>query len=149
MAGPQGPRGAAGRDGSPGPQGVQGAPGGRGPPGENGKPGIPGTPGSAGPPGSPGEPFGYDPAALQAILGKSNTKGPDPMLGDDAGLLFNEKTPIEEKKKIIFAYYKQLIEEYDRLRNPTGTKDSPAKTCRDLSVSHPELKSGTCVVACV
>ena len=64
------------------------------------------------------------------------------MLGDDATILFDQKISVEEKKKIIFNYYKQLIEEYDRLRNPTGTKDSPAKTCKDLSLSHPQLKSG-------
>lgn len=125
-----------------GPQGVQGAPGPRGPPGENGKPGIPGAAGPPGPPGPPGEPFGYDPAALQAILGKPHTKGPDPMIGDDARVLFDDKASIEDKKKIIFEYYKKLVEEYDRIRNPVGTKDAPAKTCRDLSISHPDFKSG-------
>lgn len=64
------------------------------------------------------------------------------MIGDDARVLFDDKASIEDKKKIIFEYYKKLVEEYDRIRNPVGTKDAPAKTCRDLSISHPDFKSG-------
>lgn len=141
--GPAGPRGPPGRDGSQGPQGLVGAPGPRGPQGEAGKPGTPGNPGPAGPPGRPGEPFGYDAAALHAIMGQGQVKGPDPLSGDEPAKLFDASVPVEEKKRIVFEYYRKLVEEYERLRSPTGDKDAPAKTCRDLAMAHPELPDGT------
>lgn len=32
--------------------------------------------------------------------------------------------------------------DYDKLVRPTGQKEWPAKTCRDLALSRPDLKSG-------
>lgn len=103
---------------------------------------MPGNPGLPGPPGRPGEPFGYDAAALHAIMGQGQVKGPDPLVGDEPSKLFDKDVPLEEKKRIVFEYYKKLVEEYEKLRNPTGEKDAPAKTCRDLAISHPELPDG-------
>ncbi|CAG2174253.1 unnamed protein product [Oppiella nova] len=148
--GPAGPPGAPGvkgppgRDGPPGPNGTPGPMGPRGERGDDGKSGTPGERGLPGPPGSPGEPFAYDAAALAAILNQSGgqTKGPDPMLGDQPNRLFSADVPIEEKKKIVFEFYDQLVKEYEKLRRPTGERDAPAKTCKDLSQLHPTLESG-------
>lgn len=70
-------------------------------------------------------------------------KGPDPLSGDEPSKLFDASVPVEEKKRIVFEYYRKLVEEYERLRSPTGDKDAPAKTCRDLALSHPELPDGS------
>ncbi|CAG2114878.1 unnamed protein product, partial [Medioppia subpectinata] len=156
--GPSGSPGAPGAKGPPGRDGAQGSPGvsgPMGPRGERGNDGKPGNPlatlscqpgerGPAGPAGSPGEPFAYDAAALAAILNQSGgqTKGPDPMLGDQPNRLFSTDVSLEEKKKIVFEFYDQLVKEYEKLRRPTGERDSPAKTCKDLSQLHPHFESG-------
>lgn len=69
-------------------------------------------------------------------------KGPDPLAGDEPAKLFDSNVPLEEKQRIVFDYYRRLVDEYDRLRHPTGQKDAPARTCRDLAISHPELQDG-------
>lgn len=51
-------------------------------------------------------------------------------------------TPLAEKKRLVFQYYDKLMEEYQKLRVPTGEKDSPARTCKDLASDKPELPSG-------
>ncbi|XP_023213965.1 collagen alpha-1(II) chain-like, partial [Centruroides sculpturatus] len=140
--GPPGPKGPQGRDGNPGIPGPQGLPGPRGPSGESGKNGLPGPPGPAGPPGPPGESFGYDAAALQALLGSRQVKGPDPILGDEPLQLFSSDTPPEEKKRIVFKFYDKMVNEYKKFRRPTGKPDAPARTCRDLSEMQPELPNG-------
>lgn len=38
--------------------------------------------------------------------------------------------------------YEQLRKSYDKLNKPTGAKDSPARTCNELSMAKPELGSG-------
>lgn len=38
--------------------------------------------------------------------------------------------------------YEQIKEQFERLKKPDGQKQSPAKTCRDLSIAHPDSKSG-------
>ena len=49
----------------------------KGPPGETGSPGLPGP---------PGESSGYDAAALAAMLGQGQTKGPDPLSSDQVSV---------------------------------------------------------------
>lgn len=142
--GDMGSRGPQGRDGSPGQPGPPGPPGARGNQGNDGKPGGPGSPGPAGPPGPPGESMGYDTAALAALLNHgqmSNTKGPDGQ-GDDPMRLFGEKMSDEERRAFVMKAYEQLKVNFEKFKRPDGQKMSPAKTCRDLAVAHPHLKSG-------
>ncbi|UYV78315.1 hypothetical protein LAZ67_16000938 [Cordylochernes scorpioides] len=141
QVGSPGPKGPAGRDGNPGQPGPVGPPGPRGSSGDSGKPGPPGSPGLPGPPGPPGETLGYDASALAALMGQTQMKGPDPMMGDASAKLFAPDTPLEEKKRIVFEFYEQLQKEYEEFRKPSGTKQSPARTCRDLAIAHPELPS--------
>jgi Collagen triple helix repeat (20 copies) len=73
--GEPGTRGPPGRDGSPGPQGLVGPAGQRGPIGEEGRQGGRGEAGPPGPPGPPGESFGYDAAAIAALMAQGQQQG--------------------------------------------------------------------------
>ena len=35
-----------------------------------------------------------------------------------------------------------IQEAIDTIRNPEGTQEAPARTCKDLSLAHPEFESG-------
>jgi len=37
---------------------------------------------------------------------------------------------------------KEVIKHFNDLKDPNGSKDAPARSCRDLANSHPEFKSG-------
>lgn len=39
-------------------------------------------------------------------------------------------------------YYNNLVDGYNKIRKPTGEKEWPARTCRDLSTDRPELENG-------
>lgn len=139
--GMRGPQGRDGNPGQPGPPGVQGL---RGLQGNDGKPGPVGDSGPPGPPGSPGETVGYDTAALAALLNHgqmSNTKGPDSQ-GDDPLRIFGNSMTEEERRAVVLKAYEQLKVNFEKFKRPDGQKTSPAKTCRDLAVAHPNLKSG-------
>lgn len=104
-----------------------------------------GAPGPAGPPGPAGESLGFDAAALAAIMGQGsgNNKGPSDSMNDDPLGLFGENgITQEERRALVLKAYEQLKIQFERFKNPDGQKQSPAKTCRDLAVSHPELPSG-------
>ena len=34
------------------------------------------------------------------------------------------------------------------IKNPTGTKDMPARTCRDLALAHPHFENGRLILLC-
>lgn len=143
--GEPGPKGPPGRDGGIGLQGLMGPQGPRGPAGESGSSGMPGPPGPVGPPGPPGESLGYEVEVLTALLAQGQTKGPDPLQGDDSELparLFGQEITGEERRDLITKAYEQLKTSYKKFLRPEGTKTSPAKTCRDLSYTHPDLPSG-------
>ncbi len=137
--GEPGPRGPSGMDGDAGMPGLIGPPGPRGPSGEEGKRGPPGERGMPGPPGPPGESTGYDAAALAAMLGQGNTKGPDPL--SDQPILKEELTT-EQRKQLVISAYKKLKASFDEFSKPNGDQKTPAKTCRDLKIAHPEMESG-------
>ena len=151
-SGPPGPpgepgqKGPPGRDGGLGPQGIMGPPGPRGPSGEEGKYGPVGAPGPPGPPGPPGESMGYDAAALAALLGQGQSKGPDPLQGDDSSTLparvLGREISEDERRELIVKAYEQLRTSFNKYLTPSGTKEAPAKTCKDLNFAHPELPSG-------
>ncbi len=107
------------------------------------QPGGIGSQGLPGPPGPPGESIGYDAATLAALFGRSsgNSKGPDP--NDQPFNLFGENGITEEESRaLVLKAYEQIKVEFERLKKPDGQKQSPAKTCRDLSIAHPDTKSG-------
>jgi collagen type II alpha len=86
--------------------------------------------------------MGYDAAALAALLGQGhgNTKGPDPM--DQPFKLGNIELTEEERRGLVLKAYEQLKSTFEKFKRPDGQKTSPAKTCRDLAVAQPDLKSG-------
>lgn len=49
---------------------------------------------------------------------------------------------IEEQRNLLKKAYEQLKRNLDNLNRPTGQKDSPAKTCKELSSAQPDLPSG-------
>lgn len=142
--------------------GVRGYPGAQGPPGPvgpsappcvDGRPGLPGAQGLQGPPGPPGESQPYDAATLAALMGHTSTmypngndKGPGSNAayqGDAPSRLFgDQKLSIDEQRGIVKKAYEQLKKNYDKMSKPTGEKDSPARTCKELSTARPELPSG-------
>ena len=69
-------------------------------------------------------------------------QGPDPYVGDEPMKIFGSEITDDERRELIFKAYDQLKESFEKFRKPDGHKESPAKTCRDLAVAHPDLKSG-------
>merc|ERR1712142_1457828 len=92
-----------------------GAPGPRGMAGEEGKRGTPGERGEAGPPGPPGESTGFDAAALAAMMGQGNTKGPDPLSSDQPARVFPGDLTTDEQKQMVIRAYKNLKETFDAI----------------------------------
>lgn len=84
--------------------------------------------------------MGFDMAAMQAMLGQGNTKGPDP-LSDEPARIAKELTP-EEQKRLVVKFYKELKQSFDSYAIPDGGKETPAKTCRDLAAAFPDKPSG-------
>merc|ERR1719244_70314 len=124
LPGPQGPGGDKGVPGVAGPPGPVGEPGPKGPPGRDGGPGVQGI---MGPPGPPGESMGYDAAALAALLGQGQSKGPDPLQGDDSEIparLFGEEITDDQRRDLITKAYEQLKTSFKKFLKPEGTKDA-------------------------
>lgn len=140
--GEPGSRGPPGMDGVSGPMGMDGPPGPRGQSGEEGKRGPPGERGMPGPPGPPGESTGYDAAALAALLGQGNSKGPDPLSNDEPSRIFGDSLTPEKQRQLVIHAYKKLKDSFEEFNRPNGDQKNPAKTCRDLNVAHPDLPSG-------
>ena len=140
---PGGPgiRGNSGIDGDVGAIGMMGIPGPRGPQGNDGKKGPSGDVGPPGPPGPPGESIGYDAASLSMLVGQGRPKGPDPLQNDE-GKVFPPELNEEELKTLVISAYKKLKDSFAEFQTPDGDKNTPAKTCRDLFVAHPEKPSG-------
>lgn len=83
--------------------------------------GPPGSPGLPGPPGAAGG--GYD------VSG-----GYDEYRADQAAL--------RAKDYEVDATIKSLNTQIDNLLSPEGSKKNPARTCRDIRLSHPDWTSG-------
>lgn len=64
------------------------------------------------------------------------------MSGDEPARIFAPDITPEEQQRLIVQAYENLVERFAKLKKPTGEKESPAKTCRDLAVAYPEYKSG-------
>lgn len=103
--------------------------------------------GLPGPPGSPGESQGYDAGTLAALLGQaqmSTNKGPSNIQEDSPvnRVFGDQKLTVEEQRNLLKKAYEQLKRNYDHLSKPTGQKNSPARTCKELALAQPELPSG-------
>lgn len=58
------------------------------------------------------------------------------MHADEAGLDYGEG--MED----IFISLNNLKQDIERLKYPMGTQNNPARTCKDLQLSHPEFPDG-------
>lgn len=58
------------------------------------------------------------------------------MQADEAGLDYGEG--MED----IFSSLNNLKQDIERLKYPMGTQNNPARTCKDLQLSHPEFSDG-------
>lgn len=64
------------------------------------------------------------------------------MAGDEPYKILGKEITEEERRKLVLTAYEQLKTTFEKFQKPAGDKKSPGKTCKDLSVAHPELKSG-------
>jgi len=146
--GPSGERGSDGLQGSHGAQGRQGPEGAEGPlgfPGQTGDPGkrgLVGESGRPGPPGPPGPPT--DLGALGGYIQRWNNEGYGSHdVGNEKARLYrsskSENTPLIDPMKINLALLNYQLDLY---KKPNGSKEFPAKTCKDLIMCYPDLKSG-------
>ncbi|KAJ8286570.1 hypothetical protein GJAV_G00040680 [Gymnothorax javanicus] len=149
IQGPKGPQGLMGKEGLVGPMGIIGPTGGPGPKGdkgnqgENGVQGPRGSPGPRGPPGPPGLPgvplsFKHDDlgAALQVFL-ESNTA-----LRAEQNYQSMD-IPMLDQGTEIFKTLHYLSNLIQSLKNPLGTRDNPARICRDLKDCEQRMTDGT------
>lgn len=127
----------------------------QGPPGPKGSEGVAGMKGEPGPPGSPGPP---GPAAEMPLVPpellfdseylrsrrsvKSNYMdegldsttpfGEDYMLEDEVGMKFLE----------MYSNIYSIRQDLEKVKKPIGTKENPARSCRDLYYGHPQFSDG-------
>jgi len=138
MKGAEGPPGLPGLEGPPGPKGT---PGSAGPKGETGPIGVPGP---AGPPGElpllpPDILFQRDAPASRFTRHKRATD----MRGDaiaEAAIDAAESGDLDLVTVYTDVYDMRI--QLEKMRKPIGTRDSPARSCKDLHHGHPQLKDG-------
>merc|ERR1712174_83010 len=136
LPGPPGPEGTRGATGPVGPQGdvgPQGEKGSTGPAGEKGERGYAGPPG---PPGNPGAQISAD--GQQAL--KAGRKRRDADFGDDD--MMNYDYSMGHGLEEVFAALESLKQDLTLLKEPMGTNDNPARSCKDLWLAHPEFPNG-------
>ncbi|CAN8179033.1 unnamed protein product, partial [Coccothraustes coccothraustes] len=114
--------------GRPGPPGTPGAKGDTGQAGAKGERGPPGPPGRPGPPGE-----SIQPLPLQIPKKSKRSLETAPEL---------EKSRESRESRDLLASLDALKSELERLRNPPGSRENPARTCRDLRLGHPRLPDG-------
>ncbi|KAJ8273741.1 hypothetical protein GJAV_G00105020 [Gymnothorax javanicus] len=141
ISGATGPVGPAGPPGLPGPEGLKGAKGATGSSGPKGEKGVQGPPGPPGPPGDVIQPLPIQipkksKRSIDASRIESETELP---ASDAAGVEFLTGS---EGMEEIFGSLNSLRQEIETMRYPTGTRDSPARTCQDLKLSQPSYEDG-------
>ena len=128
--------------------------------GSRGRPGEEGAPGSAGPPGpsgAPGPPGGFFASALGNSFPYPQQTEKGPLYGYQYGYYYRYyksrlrssegRASILPKDLNVFAYADELELRMDAVVKPDGTKDFPAKTCRDIQMCFPDAKTGRAILA--
>merc|ERR1712080_60955 len=136
LTGPKGDRGEAG------PKGAQGEAGEPGPKGIDGWPGVAGFTGTPGPAGAPGPPA---PTVFPAWPSGGSKA---PMYDDGYRYYKSEegkdfKTEDKETQGTIWHHLFQLDATMQGKNKPDGGELFPAKSCKDLKLCHPDIKSGS------
>ena len=129
MKGSGGPPGLPGLEGPPGPKGVMG------PAGSKGDPGPPGVPGSPGPPGEL-------PLLPPDILFQRDAPARDKR--ETRGDMDRSRPQQDEDVDLVTVYtdvYNMRVE-LEKLKKPMGTRNNPARACKDLAQGHPQLEDG-------
>uniref|UniRef100_A0A3B4UYF3 Collagen, type V, alpha 3a n=1 Tax=Seriola dumerili TaxID=41447 RepID=A0A3B4UYF3_SERDU len=167
LNGPPGQTGPPGPIGPPGLPGLKGDPGNKGdkghggligligPPGESGEKGDRGLPGNQGTPGPKGDSGGV------GSSGPTGPPGPPGLSVSDIAvtkicfsmiqlyeIMFPATThgdqPLEDAEGMeeVFATLSSMKTEVELMRRPLGTFESPARTCKELMMVHPDYKDG-------
>merc|ERR1719277_202616 len=152
-SGPPGPRGPIGPDGKRGPpgpagflgqKGREGNQGKTGPPGDSGANGLPGNAGAAGPPGPPGHITGLSGAFGQFwAAGGLGNHGPDRGALERNNQYYrtgDNRVDKDTKRTMKEAFH--TFKRFDEVISGDGSRDHPARTCRDLFETDPTTKSG-------
>uniref|UniRef100_A0A665U7G9 Fibrillar collagen NC1 domain-containing protein n=1 Tax=Echeneis naucrates TaxID=173247 RepID=A0A665U7G9_ECHNA len=156
--GDQGPKGQPGDTGEPGFPGILGVFGPRGPPGDFGPKGIRGPKGPQGTMGIGGVvgPMGIiGPTGSAGPRGEKGNRGetvslfagsPGPRGPPGLPVSFNKPVmdlPMLDQGAEIFKTLHYLSNLIQSLKNPLGTRDNPARICRDLHSCEQKLNDGT------
>lgn len=172
IKGESGPLGLVGNKGADGPQGLPGLVGPHGPKGVPGSTGPKGETGPSGPPGPPGPPgelpllppellfqrdAPYDPEDSGRFKREANGSGGSSGSsgGDSGGIIgggiINSgkkrqkgEAPDDFDVKLMDMYTNiyTMRQDLERMKKPIGTKENPARTCKDLYYGHPKFKDG-------
>uniref|UniRef100_A0A3Q3A8I0 Collagen, type XXVII, alpha 1b n=1 Tax=Kryptolebias marmoratus TaxID=37003 RepID=A0A3Q3A8I0_KRYMA len=164
QTGPAGKRGSVGVMGLPG---KQGDPGAKGQPGDGGEQGFPGVLGLFGPKGPPGDtgPAGIQgPKGPRGLMGVEGALGPIGIIGPNGhpvctsflipsaklyvtSLCFlavmDTDLPMLDQGTEVLKTLQHLSTLVQSLRNPLGTRDNPARICRDLYNCEQRLHDGS------
>merc|ERR1712156_1111585 len=128
-----------GADGPPGLPGLEGPPGPKGTMGIAGSKGDSGPPGVAGPPGPPGQLPIIPPEILfqkdEPARSKREVRG-------DQGTRARPQQDEDVDLVTVYTDVYNMRIELEKMRKPIGTRDSPARTCKDLSHGHSKLEDG-------
>ncbi|CAO2600347.1 Collagen alpha-1(XXIV) chain, partial [Lemmus lemmus] len=141
IAGPKGPTGQRGNTGPLGREGIIGPTGGTGPRGEKGFRGETGPQGPRGQPGPPGPPGAPGPrrqmdihAAIQALVASNSALQMESYQNTEVTLI-NHNAEIFKT----LTYLSSLL---SSMKKPLGTRDNPARICKDLLSCEYELSDG-------
>merc|ERR1712080_223523 len=144
-AGLAGPRGPQGKEGAAAEAGIPRPPGPKGGVGPRGAIGLPGPSGPKGPPGPTGPPGPPAPTVFPAWPSGGSKA---PMYDDGYRYYKSEegkdfKTEDKETQGTIWHHLFQLDATMQGKNKPDGGELFPAKSCKDLKLCHPDIKSGS------
>ncbi|MEE6505942.1 hypothetical protein FKM82_007404 [Ascaphus truei] len=132
----QGLGGTQGPNGPPGPSGLLGPTGQKGSKGSPGLMGLRGDLGQAGPPGPPGSPAQANEPFPYEATRKRRRQSEDEQADED----FTDY--MADGMEEVYATLGSLKVEVEQMRWPVGSKESPARTCKELQMCHSDFKDG-------
>ena len=150
LSGPQGPQGLKGEVGPPGAPGMKGAEGPAGLPGLEGPPGPKGTAGNTGPkgdsgpmgvPGAPGPPGELPLLPPDVLFQRDQPRSKREVRGD----MGQRSRPRQDEDVDLVTVYTDVYNmriELEQLKKPMGSRNNPARSCKDLKHGHPQLDEG-------